>query len=93
MPIENWVAPQIDSLTAFRRDLHQHPELLYDVTRTATNVAEALRDAGVDEVIEGVGRTGVVGVIRGHSNTSGRTIGLRADLLATSKAAVALLVD
>lgn len=80
MAIENWVAKEIDSLTAFRRDLHQNPELLYDVTRTATSVAAALRSAGVDEVIEGIGRSGVVGVIHGQSNTSGRMIGLRADM-------------
>ncbi|MCL4122378.1 UNVERIFIED_CONTAM: hypothetical protein GTU68_019847 [Idotea baltica] len=57
-----------------------NPELLYDVDRTAAKVAEALRAAGVDEVHEGIGRTGVVGVIRGQSNTSGRCIGLRSDM-------------
>ena len=80
MAVENWVAKELESLTEFRRDLHQNPELLYDVTRTAATVAEALRAAGVDEVVEGIGRTGVVGVIRGQSNKSGRTIGLRADM-------------
>ena len=80
MAVENWVAKELESLTEFRRDLHQNPELLYDVTRTAATVAEALRAAGVDEVVEGIGRTGVVGVIHGQSNTSGRTIGLRADM-------------
>ncbi|WP_333829209.1 M20 aminoacylase family protein [Pararhodobacter sp.] len=80
MAVENWVSREIALLTEFRRDLHMNPELLYDVERTAANVAEALRAAGVDEVVEGIGRTGVVGVIRGQSNTSGRTIGLRADM-------------
>ncbi|MCM2561628.1 M20 family metallopeptidase [Lutimaribacter sp. EGI FJ00015] len=80
MAVENWVAKEIEGITAFRRDLHQNPELLYDVTRTATAVAAALRTAGVDEVVEGVGQTGVVGVIHGQSNTSGRMIGLRADM-------------
>lgn len=80
MAIENWVGDQVESLTAFRRDLHQHPELLYDTLRTAATVAEALRAAGVDEVTEGIGRSGVVGVIRGQTNNSGRTIGLRADM-------------
>ncbi|MBL3702767.1 amidohydrolase [Sulfitobacter sp. BDSS02] len=80
MAVENWVAKELESLTEFRRDLHQNPELLYDVTRTAATVAEALRAAGVDEVVEGIGRTGVVGVIHGQSNNSGRTIGLRADM-------------
>ncbi len=80
MAIENWVARHIDELTEFRRDLHRNPELLYDVHRTAGEVARLLREAGVDEVHEGIGKTGVVGVIRGQSNTSGRTIGLRADM-------------
>lgn len=80
MPVENWTSNQLDELVAFRRDLHENPELLYDVNRTAEKVAEALRAAGVDEVVTGIGRTGVVGVIRGQSNRSGRAIGLRADM-------------
>jgi len=80
MAVENWVARDIDALTEFRRDLHRNPELLYDVTRTAQHVADALRAAGVDEVHEGIGRTGVVGVIRGAKTDSGRIIGLRADM-------------
>ena len=80
MPVENWTSNQIEELLAFRRDLHQNPELLYDVNRTAEKVAEALRAAGVDEVVTGIGRAGVVGVIRGQSNRSGRAIGLRADM-------------
>jgi len=80
MAVENWVAKHVESLTEFRRDLHQNPELLYDLPRTAATVAQALRAAGVDEVIEGIGKTGVVGVINGQTNTSGRTIGLRADM-------------
>ncbi|ARE38998.1 N-acetyl-L,L-diaminopimelate deacetylase [Rhodovulum sp. P5] len=80
MAVENWVAKEIADLVEFRHDLHRHPELLYEVHRTAAKVAEALRAAGVDEVHEGVGRTGVVGVIRGQTNASGRVIGLRADM-------------
>ena len=80
MAVENWVAKLAGELTEFRRDLHMNPELLYDVDRTAAKVAEALREAGVDEVHEGIGRTGVVGVIHGQSNTSGRMIGLRSDM-------------
>jgi amidohydrolase len=67
-------------LTAFRRDLHAHPELGFGEHRTASRVAEALRVAGVDEVHTGVGRTGVVALVRGRSNTSGRAVGLRADM-------------
>ncbi|MDE2606294.1 MAG: amidohydrolase [Burkholderiales bacterium] len=67
-------------LTAFRRDLHAHPELGFEEVYTSARVQEALRLAGVDEVHAGIGKTGVVGVIRGRSNTSGRMIGLRADM-------------
>jgi amidohydrolase len=67
-------------LTAFRRDLHAHPELGFEEVRTAARVAEALRVSGVDEVHTGIGKTGVVGIIRGRSSVSGRSIGLRADM-------------
>lgn len=66
-------------LTALRRDLHQHPELMYETHRTAALIAERLRAAGCDQVVEGIGRTGVVGVIEG-SRGPGRSIGLRADM-------------
>jgi hippurate hydrolase len=66
-------------MTSFRRDLHAHPELGFEERRTAGRVAEALRAAGVDEVHEGIGKTGVVGVIRGRAGGS-RSIGLRADM-------------
>ena len=66
-------------LTAFRRDLHAHPELGYEEVRTAARVAEALRVCGVDEVHTGIAKTGVVGIIRaGHAGP--RSIGLRADM-------------
>lgn len=80
MPILNSVAALHDEVTAWRRDLHAHPELQFDVHRTAGVVAEKLKSFGVDEVATGIGRTGVVGVIRGKSNRSGRVIGLRADM-------------
>lgn len=80
MPILNRIAEFHDEITAWRRDLHQHPEVLFDVHRTAGIVAEKLRAFGVDEIVTGLGRTGVVGIINGKSNTSGKTIGLRADM-------------
>jgi len=80
MAVENWIADRIGELVAFRHDLHRNPELLYDLPRTAARVAGALRNAGVDEVHEGIGKTGVVAVIRGRSNRSGRAIGLRSDM-------------
>lgn len=67
-------------LTALRRELHAHPELGFEEVYTARRVQEALRLCGVDEVHGGIARTGVVGVIRGRANTSGRMIGLRADM-------------
>ncbi len=80
MPIVNRFADFHADIVAWRHDLHQHPELLYDVHRTAASVAEKLRTFGVDEVTTGIGRTGVVGVIRGRKATSGKVIGLRADM-------------
>jgi hippurate hydrolase len=64
-------------LVALRRDLHAHPELAFQERRTAGIVAAALRLLGLD-VHEGLGGTGVVGTLRHGS--SGRTVGLRADM-------------
>ena len=80
MPIVNRVADLQPDIQAWRRDIHEHPELLYDVHRTAAFVADRLREFGCDEVVTGIGQTGVVGVIRGRKSASGRTIGLRADM-------------
>lgn len=80
MPVVNRVADLHPDITAWRRDLHMHPELMYDVHRTAGAVAEKLRAFGCDEVVTGLGRTGVVGVIRGRKGQSGKAIGLRADM-------------
>lgn len=80
MPIINRVADFHGEITGWRRDFHTHPELQYDVHRTAGRVAELLRSFGVDEVVTGIGRTGVVGVIRGRNGGAGRVIGLRADM-------------
>jgi len=63
----------------WRQDIHSNPELLFDVHCTAAMVAEKLRSFGLDEVVEGIGRTGVVGVIKGKS-AGEKTIGLRADM-------------
>jgi hippurate hydrolase len=79
MPIINRVADLHKDITAWRRDLHEHPELLYDVHRTAATVAEKLKAFGCDEVVTGIGRTGVVGVIKGRK-PGNDAIGLRADM-------------
>ena len=65
MPIVNRVADLLPEISAWRQDIHAHPELLFDVHRTAGVVAEKLKSFGCDEVVTGIGRTGVVGVIRG----------------------------
>jgi len=80
MPIINRIADFHEDVTAWRRDIHSHPEILYEVHRTAATVADKLRSFGLDEVATGIGRTGVVGVIRGRETGSGRVIGLRADM-------------
>ena len=80
MPVKNRFAELHDEITAWRRDLHEHPEILFDTVRTAKVVADKLRGFGCDEVVEGIGRTGVVGVIKGKSTASGKVIGLRADM-------------
>lgn len=80
MPIKNRYAELHSEITEWRRDFHSHPEILFEVHRTAARVAELLRGFGCDEVVEGIGRTGVVGVIRGRSTKSSKVIGLRADM-------------
>jgi amidohydrolase len=83
MPIVNRVADLQPDIQAWRRDIHQHPELGYDEHRTAAFVAEQLRQFGCDEVATGLGGTGVVGLIRGRKPAGKRdvkTIGLRADM-------------
>ena len=67
MPIINRVADLSDEIATWRRDFHENPELLYDVHRTAGIVAEKLKAFGCDEVVTGIGQTGVVGVIRGRA--------------------------
>ncbi|MEE9320505.1 MAG: M20 aminoacylase family protein [Granulosicoccus sp.] len=70
----------LPEITAWRHELHQHPELGFEVHRTAAFVAAKLREFGIDEVVEGIGQTGVVGVIHGRSRDSGKVVGLRADM-------------
>ncbi len=67
-------------LTAFRRDLHAHPELGFQEVYTSGRVVEALKVCGVDELHTGIGKTGVVALIRGKRTDSGRMLGLRADM-------------
>ncbi|WP_251140759.1 M20 aminoacylase family protein [Rhodoferax sp. U11-2br] len=73
-------------ITALRRDLHAHPELGFEEVYTAARVKQALELCGVDEIHTGIGKTGLVAVIRGQRQTSGRMIGLRADMDALAMA-------
>lgn len=80
MPVKNRFAELLPEITEWRQDLHEHPEILFETHRTSALVAEKLADFGCDEVVTGIGRTGVVGIIKGKTNTSGKTLGLRADM-------------
>ena len=82
MPIAERIADMQAEVAAWRRDIHAHPEILFDVHRTAASVADKLKAFGCDEVVGGIGKTGVVGVIRGRKDPSGarKVIGLRADM-------------
>jgi len=83
MPIVNRVAALHGEIKEWRRDIHAHPELRYDVHRTAASVADKLKSFGCDEVVPGIGRTGVVGVIRGRksgSESGSKVVGMRADM-------------
>src|SRR3982750_758806 len=83
MPIVNRVSDLQPDIQAWRRDIHENPELLYEVHRTAALVADRLREFGGDEVGTGLGRAGVVGVIKGKKPAAKGdigVIGLRADM-------------
>lgn len=80
MPIVNRFHEMAGEIATWRRDIHAHPELMFEVHRTAGFVADKLRSFGCDEVVEGIGRIGVVGVITGRETASGRAVGLRADM-------------
>jgi hippurate hydrolase len=80
MPVKNRFAELQAEITAWRRDIHENPEILFETHRTSALVAEKLREFGCDEIVTGIGRTGVVGVIKGKSDKSGKVIGLRADM-------------
>ena len=80
MPVNNRIADFTDEVTQWRRTIHQHPGLQYDVEETAAFVVERLKECGVDEIVEKIGKTGVVGVIKGSKTSTGRVIGLRADM-------------
>jgi hippurate hydrolase len=79
MPIVNRIADLHAEIIAWRREMHMHPELLYDVQQTAASVTEKLKSFGCDDVVPGIGRTGVVGVIKGRK-PGNKVVGMRADM-------------
>jgi amidohydrolase len=80
MPIVNRISALHEEVTAWRHDLHAHPELQFDLPRTAAFVTDKLKEFGCDEVVTGIGRIGVVGLIHGAKRSSGKVIGLRSDM-------------
>ncbi|MEL6608741.1 MAG: M20 aminoacylase family protein [Pseudomonadota bacterium] len=78
MPIVNRIADYAEDMTAWRRHLHQHPELTFDCHETAAFVAARLREFGITEIHEGIATSGIVAIIEGTA--PGPTIGLRADI-------------
>ncbi|MBC9248203.1 amidohydrolase [Paracoccus sp. 11-3] len=78
MPILNRIADYADEMTAWRRHLHENPELGFECQETAAFVVQRLQEFGVDEIHEGIGKTGVVAIINGQG--AGPTLGLRADM-------------
>jgi amidohydrolase len=80
LPIKNRLAELMPEIAGWRREIHMKPELGYDLPMTTAMVEEKLREFGIDEIVTGIGRSGIVGVIRGKSDTRGYTVGLRADM-------------
>lgn len=79
MPILNRAAELQDEVAAWRRHIHSNPEINFDLFQTSAFVAEKLKEFGCDEVVTGLAKTGLVGVIKGRLG-NGRTVGLRADM-------------
>lgn len=80
MTIDPRITTIADEAIVWRRDIHAHPEIMYDLDRTSALVADLLRQFGCDEVVTGLGRTGVVGLVHGRGRSANRAIGLRADM-------------
>lgn len=80
MPITPRLQELQPEIASWRQDIHQNPEILFDTHRTSGLVADKLKEFGCDSIKTGIGRTGVVGVIKGRQNTSGKVIGIRADM-------------
>ena len=79
MPIKNRIADMATEIAGWRRDIHMHPELRFEEHRTSAFVADKLKSFGCDEVVSGIGQTGVVAVIKGKQGGD-RVVGFRADM-------------
>jgi len=80
MPVKNRFSELQKEIAEWRQDIHQYPEILFETQRTSALVKEKLIEFGCNQVIDGIGKTGVVGVINGKTNRTGKVIGLRADM-------------
>ena len=80
MPVKNRFAELQKEIAEWRQVIHQYPEILFETQRTSALVKDKLIEFGCDQVIDGIGKTGVVGVINGKTNRTGKVIGLRADM-------------
>ena len=78
MKIPDSISAIVGPIRAIRRDIHAHPELKFEENRTAEIVTSALRSFGIDEIHTGLGKTGVVGILRGRPGS--KMLGLRADM-------------
>jgi amidohydrolase len=78
MPVLNRIASYAEEMKGWRRHLHMHPELAFDCHETAAYIVDRLREIGVDEIHEGIAKTGIVALIKGQG--AGPVIGLRADM-------------
>ena len=78
MKIPDSISAIVGPIRAIRRDIHAHPELKFEENRTAEIVTSALRGFGIDEIHTGLGKTGVVGILRGRPGS--KMLGLRADM-------------
>ncbi len=77
MPIKNRIASFENEMISWRHHFHENPELAYKEFNTSKKVVELLKEFGITEIEEGIGKTGVVATLE---NGSGKTIGLRADM-------------
>ncbi len=80
MPIKARISERHSAISKWRQEIHAHPELMFDLPQTSKKVANLLQEFGCDEVVTGMAETGVVGVIKGRSDTKSAVIGLRADM-------------